>query len=118
MNFSFKIILQVNQFKVRPPDKDEMKPPNKWENVEILPKAENPENVKPVLAKIQNDHRVVHNDQLVGEDDQLVGEDDQLVGHNDRLVGEIVNETGDNEKGLILDPHTTVAAEDILKVLS
>ena len=96
-----KMILQVNQFKVRPPDPHEVKPPNNWEKVGILTKAENLENidVKPVGAQIEN-----KND----EDDQLVGEDDHK---------QIIDETVNNEKALLLDPHTKVAAEDILKVV-
>jgi len=77
---------QVNQFKVRPPDHHEVKPQG------ILPKAEN------VGAQIEQEN---------GQYDQLVGQDDH---------DQIINETGDNEKALLLDPHTKVAAEDVSKV--
>ena len=80
------MILQVNQFKVRPPDHHEVKPQG------ILPKAEN------VGAQIEQEN---------GQYDQLVGQDDH---------DQIINETGDNEKALFLDPHTKVAAEDVHKV--
>ena len=73
----------------------------------ILPKAENPDNinVKPVGAQIVQEN---------GEDAHRVGEHDQLVGQDDH--DQIINETGDNEKALLLDPHTKVAAEDVQKV--
>ena len=45
--------------------------------------------------------------------EQENGQDD-----HDQLVGEIMDETYGNEKALLLDPHTKLAAEHVLKVLS
>lgn len=100
--FSFKINLQVNHFKVRPPDQCEVKPPNKWKKSGLLPQPK---------AKVN-----VQNRQIGYSGGQIGGE-----SYHDQLVGEIVDETvNEDEKSepLLLDPHTKVAAQDVLKVWS
>ena len=97
------IIVQVNQFKVRPPDQHEMSNLNKWEKVgsRSQPKVkllENNNHVKPADAQIEHQN---------GQIDTNGGDIDHLVHENDRLAG---------EEALLLDPHRKVEAQDILKV--
>ena len=110
---SFKIILQVNHFKVRPPDQNEVKAAKEKAEPIPQPKAKNPKNIKLKPVDVQIEHQ---NSEIGYSGRQIDGEND-----HHQLVVEIIDETvnkDEKSEPLLLDPHTKVAAQDVLKVWS
>ena len=104
------MMVQVNQFKVRPPDQNELKPVE--EKIGPQPKAENPENINVKPVDVQIEHEKSQIGQIDGEHDH-----EQLVGE---IVDKGVNDDDEESGPLLLDPHTKVAAQDndVIKVRS
>lgn len=101
----------MNQFKVRPPDQNEMKPAEDKVGPLRQPKTTNPENInlKPVDVQIEHENSQIGYS-FGGEYDH-----EQLVGE---IVDEAVNDDDEKSGPLLLDPHTKVAAQDVIKVWS